>query len=119
MENEAVMPIRANAGGYEACMASAVMGIETLIAAINKRTEELKTSPPEDWTSNDTLSVLRELNKAVLVAVEQKGRVDDVLRQERGGDGLDFNAARAEIGRRLASIRKAAGEGELSEGADG
>jgi hypothetical protein len=42
--------------------------------------------------------------KASLQAQDQMERICDALRRERGGDGLDLEAARAEVGRRLDRI---------------
>ena len=132
MENRAVT-IRENAGDqdgvfrttrgkaseYGESVASAVTSMDVFVAALNETRARLTTSPPEGVKVSDVQAAIRDLSRAITFASEQKGKVDDVLRQERGGDGIDFDAARAEIGRRLDSIRKAAGEGDVPERADG
>lgn len=44
------------------------------------------------------------------VVAEAEGKAADVRRIHSGGGGLDLDAARAEIGRRLARLRSAEGE---------
>jgi exonuclease VII small subunit len=49
----------------------------------------------------------KEYDRALRLVVELEGKVDDATARERGGAGLDLDAARAEIGRRL-DLRAAA-----------
>ncbi|WP_186201826.1 hypothetical protein [Jannaschia seosinensis] len=83
--------------------------MSAFLEVLKEKAEELKTSPPAGVKATELTSAVRELAKAIMFAQEQKGKVDDVLRQESGGDGIDFDAARLEIGRRLDRIRDAEG----------
>ncbi len=63
----------------------------------------------------DIVEAVRGLGKALTVAFEERARVERLRRQDGGGGGdagpaFDFDAARDEIGRRLARLR-AAGDG--------
>lgn len=55
------------------------------------------------------------LNKSLAIALQEEGKADDARRIERGGDGIDLNAARIEIGRRLDRIRESGGAGGVPE----
>ena len=58
-------------------------------------------------------AVIRELRATALQALEERSRVDKLRKQIAGqvgtGGELDFDGARAEIGRRLACLRDAGG----------
>jgi len=57
---------------------------------------------------------LGDLGKAAQTAFDERARVEKRLRQEAGGPqgyALDFDSARAEIGRRLDRLRAAGGAG--------
>lgn len=65
--------------------------------------------------------VLRELGHAVQAAFDERSRVEKRLRTQSGvvhDYALDFDAARDEIGRRLACLRDAQGTGTVSGGAE-
>lgn len=59
------------------------------------------------------LTAVRELRAAALLVLEERGKVDKLRKQIAGrvgaGGALDFDGARAEIGRRLACLRDAEG----------
>jgi hypothetical protein len=55
--------------------------------------------------------VAKELRRALLLVVELEGKVADAERIARGGDGIDLEAARVEVWRRLGR-RVAVGEAE-------
>ena len=61
------------------------------------------------------LTAVRELRAAALLVLEERGKVDKLRKQIAGqvgaGGALDFDGARAEIGRRLACLRDAGGGG--------
>ena len=62
------------------------------------------------------LRAMRDLKLAFKVAVDERGRVEKLRKQVAGivhdrGSALDFDAARGEIGRRLACLRDAGGGG--------
>lgn len=64
--------------------------------------------------SRDVIEAVRGLGKALTVAFEERARVERLRRQDGSagdaGPAFDFDAARDEIGRRLARLR-AAGNG--------
>ena len=60
-------------------------------------------------------AAIRQLRKTALQVLEERGKVDKLRKQIAGqvgaGGALDFDGARAEIGRRLACLRDAGGGG--------
>lgn len=63
-----------------------------------------------------------QLSRSLNNAIEQEAKLEALCnaRARGGGDGaLDLDAARAEIGRRLACLRAAGDGGSVSEGPDG
>ncbi|MCU0828539.1 MAG: hypothetical protein MUE52_14310 [Tabrizicola sp.] len=60
-------------------------------------------------------TAIRDLRTAAQQALEERGKVDKLRKQIAGqvgaGGALDFDGARAEIGRRLACLRDAGGGG--------
>ena len=58
------------------------------------------------------MSAVRDLRQAFLQVMEERTRVEKLRKQVAGAvgaNGLDFDAARDEIGRRLARLRDAGG----------
>jgi precorrin-6x reductase len=61
-----------------------------------------------------------DLRKAIQTVFEERHRLDRILEKnagEHGGTGYDLDAARSEIGRRLARLRAAQAADGVSEGA--
>ena len=60
-------------------------------------------------------TAIRALRATALQVLEERGKVDKLRKQIAGevgaGGALDFDGARAEIGRRLACLRDAGGRG--------
>lgn len=60
-------------------------------------------------------SAIRDLRATALHVLDERGKVDKLRKQVLGqvgaGGALDFDAARVEIGRRLACLRDAGGGG--------
>ena len=60
-------------------------------------------------------AAIRQLRATALRVLEERGKVDKLRKQIAGqvgvGGALDFDGARAEIGRRLACLRDAGGGG--------
>ncbi len=60
-------------------------------------------------------TAIRDLRATALQVLEERGKVDKLRKQVAGevgaGGALDFDAARTEIGRRLACLRDAGGGG--------
>ncbi|AXC50144.1 permease [Paracoccus suum] len=61
----------------------------------------------------DAVKLAREMRGATLVMIEERNRIEKLRKDVAGGCGgagaLDLDAAREEIGRRLACLRRAAG----------
>jgi hypothetical protein len=53
------------------------------------------------------------VTKAAVQAQAERGKIEDALRYERGGDGVDLSAARDEVGRRLARLMRAQAVGDV------
>jgi hypothetical protein len=60
-------------------------------------------------------TAIRELRATAVAVLQERGKVDQLRKQIAGhvgaGGALDLDAARAEIGRRLACLRGAGGSG--------
>lgn len=61
----------------------------------------------------DAVKLARDMRGATLVMIEERNRIEKLRRDVAGGCGgagaLDLDAAREEVGRRLACLRRAAG----------
>lgn len=66
-----------------------------------------------DWDAKGATHAVKELRAFFQLILEERARVAKLHKQETGAGGgggaLDFEAARAEIGRRLACLRDAGG----------
>lgn len=61
-----------------------------------------------DLDMKSTVQAARDMRQALMMVLEERSRVARLHKQEAGivhGYALDFDAARAEIGRRLARLR--------------
>ncbi|WP_199221354.1 hypothetical protein [Maritimibacter sp. 55A14] len=59
----------------------------------------------------------QQLSKSLTNAIQEESRFEEFCKAERGavhGHAIDFDAARAEIGRRLARLRDSGGGGGVS-----
>lgn len=66
----------------------------------------------------ETTRILRELKNALQSAINERERVEKQRDEKQGivnGYAIDFDAARHEVGRRLARLRAAGSEGSVSE----
>ncbi|KFI33135.1 hypothetical protein CG51_16420 [Haematobacter missouriensis] len=83
--------------------------MELYDTAIEVFTETMREAR-EDGRVKEANSYVRELGKIVLAVITEREKIDKLRRQETGGTGggaLDLDAARDEIGRRLARLRDA------------
>lgn len=67
-------------------------------------------------------AAVTDLRKAIQTVFEERHRIGKLEGKDGSnpcGDGLDLDAARAEIGSRLARLRRSAGSGGVSGGVDG
>lgn len=63
-----------------------------------------------EWDGRSSTQSLREMRSALRLVLEERTKIAELSRQDAGsaqGYALDFAAARAEIGRRLACLRDA------------
>jgi hypothetical protein len=80
-------------------------GVEAARHVLARLVEKL--TPEDIRGQEETAKAAASLNKALGVALVEEGKIEDARRIERGGDGLDLEAARAEVWRRLDCIAKA------------
>lgn len=92
-------------------MEAALTGMEALRATIERRVRELNAMSNEELKASDLGQLQRDLGKALAVALIEEGRVADALRQQRGGDGINLEAARASIGSKLDRLAERLAEG--------
>ncbi|MEM1128931.1 MAG: hypothetical protein AAGH83_00260 [Pseudomonadota bacterium] len=84
--------------------------------ALNELIDELEAQNPEN--ASDAVRIVRDLKNALGPALSERERLETELRKDAGivnGYAIDFDAARFEIGRRLACLRAAGSEGGVSE----
>ena len=101
MDDRVDETIRENTGVLKGRAEAALTGMETLRGILQRKIEELAAMPADAIKAADSLRLIQDMAKAVTQAIVEEGKVSDALSKERGGDGIDFGAARAEIGRRL------------------
>ncbi|WP_245190882.1 hypothetical protein [Jannaschia formosa] len=108
----------AGPGGMKARAEAALRSMEALRELVDRKVATVKASPDWDGKDPDLERLMRELTRAVISAVDLEGKVQDAGRIERGGDGLDLDAARSEIGRRLDLRAAAEGAAGVAGGAE-
>ena len=84
-------------------------------AEMNDLLEKLQAGDPKTVAGFE--GVRRELLRALNTAVAEEQKLEERCKAERGaadGYAIDFDAARAEIGRRLARLRAAGNGGDVS-----
>lgn len=85
----------------------------TALNVIVRDMEENKTGD-----AGETRSLLKELKAILIPALSERERLEKLRKKESGivnDYAVDFDAARLEIGRRLACLRAAGREGSVSE----
>ncbi|MEM1360136.1 MAG: hypothetical protein AAGF94_00265 [Pseudomonadota bacterium] len=69
--------------------------------------------------ASETKDVMRDIDRRMELVIKERQRFEERTRKATGaaagGVALDFDAARDEIGRRLARLRASTGEGVISE----
>lgn len=68
--------------------------------------------------SREAQAAIRELSKAIQTIFDERAKLEKLRKHKAGvvhDHALDFDAARAEIGRRMARLRAARGSGEVPE----
>ncbi|MCB2129017.1 MAG: hypothetical protein KDE03_08040 [Rhodobacteraceae bacterium] len=96
-------------GSTECALVDQAMGLlEQIIAEINAAMDRLKNNQFDEL--KDATRSYRDLRQALLYVFEERSKIAKLDRQEAGvvyDYALDLDAARDEIGRRLARLRDA------------
>ena len=98
------------AGAFEGRARATLATMEALRQVLERALEDAKGAA-DGFDPARASQLIRDTAKAVIVAVEAEGKADHARRIRDGGGGLDLDAARDEIGRRLARLRCAASAG--------
>jgi hypothetical protein len=88
----------------EAMLRSATVAFEIARDALERRARGLLDGE-ENGRGADLSGPLKEMGRALTVAVEQARRVSEQREKADGGGGLDLDAARVEVRRRLDRMR--------------
>lgn len=94
----------------------AIFAYEVARDVFMARIKALKADPGSDENSKDVNTLLGQMSRAILIAVEQTRRVEDDICKSQGGmfhGAYDLDAARAEIGVRLACLSAASDAGGI------
>ena len=82
------------------------------VGDLERRWQELEKTGPDRASLKEALAAAREVRAASQYLAEERGKVDKLRKDIAGavgGGSLDLDAARDEIGRRLACLRRAGG----------
>jgi hypothetical protein len=104
---------------FQEMLAGAFEAFATTQDVLRDTVKRLKAQEPV--SSAEVVKQIKDMNGALLLALGLEGKVRDATGQRQAGAGageLDLEAARAEIGGRLARLRAAREGGELSQGAE-
>lgn len=85
--------------------------------AIAKVEQMTHTGEPDGTVTKELRTVLKDLREISKIALKEEDRLADELAKTNGGlhaGALDLEAANAEIGRRLAELRRARSYGDVS-----
>jgi HAMP domain-containing protein len=102
--------------GPEGMLSEAHKNFERAVRALDSLVDELEAGRPDH--ASEAPKLYEHLRKALQTALQERERLAQASRDEAGivnGYAIDFDAARFEIGRRLACLRDAGGEGSLPE----
>lgn len=100
--------------GTMSCVDAAVESIKGLRASLERTLADLNKMGEAELKASNLTGLQKDLARAVMLALNEEGKVEDAIRQQRGGDGIDFDAARAAIRSRLDSIRASGDPGGVS-----
>ncbi len=93
-------------------LAEAKVMLDAVIRALGQKVRSLEAE--EAVKTAEALALTQELRRWALVAFEEREKVEKRMK-DRGGivhdHSIDFDQARAQIGRRLARLRAAGGSG--------
>lgn len=89
--------------------------------AIARVEDMARTGKQDETNAGDFRKLLKELREISGIALREEDRLAEQLAKENGGlhsGAFDLGAAKAEIGRRLAELRTARDDGEISGDAE-
>lgn len=112
----AVIYTEASDGSSGGILSEAQKTYNRASAALNRLVEELEDG--ETGRADESGKLLDHLRKALNNAIAERERLENERRKDAGivhDYAIDFDAARSEIGRRLACLRAAGGAGDVSE----
>ncbi|GKY88723.1 hypothetical protein [Sinisalibacter aestuarii] len=99
----------------------AARNLTRVLAALDEVIGEIETR--QDGAQGKAKALAADLRKAIQTVFDERQRIDKLDGKlgdtSGGGAGLDLDAARAEIGRRLDRLRERGGADGVSGGADG
>ena len=104
---------------FQGMLEMAMEAFETTGEALRGTVNRLKAEEPV--SADEVGKRVRDMNAALLQVLSLEGKARDATGQRIGQIGagqLDLDAARAEIGVRLACLRAAGGGGDVSGGAE-
>lgn len=94
----------------EGTLGAATMAFEGARVGLQDAMAVLKAAQvdaPTDKALREVNASIQTLSKVLATTVDQEARARDQWEQQNGGGGLDLDAARAEVGRRLALLADA------------
>ncbi len=106
-----MVPVRGE-GSSEAMLSEALLLYRTAAEVFATVIEEAKSGDAK--AAREAQGYAKEFQKALLTAMQERQKVEQLRKQDAGiayDYALDFDAARDEIGRRLARLRAAGGGG--------
>ncbi|MGB3555861.1 MAG: hypothetical protein WBA25_14620 [Jannaschia sp.] len=92
----------------------AVRSLATLRRLLDAKIREAAMTAPSEVNPDEMVRTAGQIAKSVNQVMDLEGKVTDAGWIGRGGDALDLDAARTEIGRRLDCLRDKGGAGSLS-----
>ncbi|SFI38865.1 hypothetical protein [Jannaschia pohangensis] len=116
MQDRVENTTRVNVGEMKQRAEAALAGMEAARLTMDRALAKMNAMPESQIDVSGFGALHRELGKAVVTAVAEIGRVCDAISKEDGGDGLDLEAAKLEIRRRLRCIRDAGPAGSVPAG---
>lgn len=106
----------AGEGSTDMMLSEAHQNFARASTALNTLVADLEQQNTDN--AGESLRLIKELKAALTPALMERERLEKERLAKSGianGFAIDFDAAKHEIGRRLACLRAASGEGELSE----
>ncbi|MCA8884728.1 MAG: hypothetical protein KDA50_13425 [Rhodobacteraceae bacterium] len=104
------------AGSSEQVLSEAQKQFHRATRALDQLVDQLDDG--ELGNASEAQRLLRDLKGALSLAISERERLEKQQRENAGivnGYAIDFDAARHEIGRRLACLRAAGSSGRVSE----